>query len=100
MKLWLDDIRDPVQHGHIGWVWARTAKEAIQYLQTGEVEQASLDHDLSVEDTLGMPQGALTGYDVVSWMEENGVWPRLGTRVHSMNPAGRSRMEAVIQKNS
>lgn len=97
MNLWLDDIRDPAEHGCIGWTWARTAIEAIHYLNTGRVECASLDHDLSVDATLGNPQfGELTGYSVVCWMEEYGVWPPGGVRVHSMNPVGRRRMQLVI----
>jgi hypothetical protein len=53
IKLWLDDICDPVQHGKIGWVWVKTAEEAINLLKTGNVVRASLDHDLSIEATIG-----------------------------------------------
>ena len=99
MKLWLDDLRDPAVHGHIGWTWAKTAEEAIALLKTGKVTEASLDHDLSIEATIGAADWAreVTGYDVVCWMEENDVWPRDGTRVHSMNPEGRRRMEFAIE---
>jgi len=103
MKLWLDDIRDPAAYGRIGWTWAKTADEAIAYLQTGEVLQASLDHDLAWEhypwNDTGQPYTERTGYDVVCWMEENNVWPPLGTTVHSANLVGRARMEAVINKH-
>jgi hypothetical protein len=98
MKLWLDDIRDPAHFGCVGWTWAKTADEAIAYLKTGEVTEASLDHDLSVEASIGSAdwRTEVTGYDVVCWMEEHNVWPRNGTRVHSMNPAGKARMEYAI----
>lgn len=96
MKLWLDDLRDPNHHGHIGWTWVKTAEEAIAALQTGTVEEASLDHDLTVEQTLGRFSDEPTGYTVVCWMEEHNVWPPGGTRVHSMNPVGRARMQTVI----
>jgi hypothetical protein len=46
MKLWLDDVRHPWAHGCLGWTWAKTAEEAIAALVTGQVTQASLDHDL------------------------------------------------------
>lgn len=100
IRLWLDDVRDPFEHGHIGWVWAKTANDAIALLETGLVVEASLDHDLSIEATLGQWENEETGYDVVCWMEEHNVWPVNGTRVHSMNPAGKQRMEQVINKCS
>lgn len=102
MKLWLDDVREPWRYGCVGWQWARTAKEAIEFLQTGKVTQASLDHDLAPEHYpwSGVPleQCQGTGYDVVCWMEENSMWPKDGVVCHSQNPVGRARMEAVINK--
>lgn len=46
MRLWLDDVRDPVLHGAIGFHWVKTAEEAISCLRSGQVRFASLDHDL------------------------------------------------------
>lgn len=104
IRLWLDDIRDPALFGYIGWVWAKTAKDAIALLETGLVTEASLDHDLSVEhypwNCKDIDKTTGTGYDVVCWMEEHNVWPVNGTRVHSQNPAGRQRMEQVIKCRS
>lgn len=100
MTLWLDDIREPWKHGYIGCTWAKTADEAIAELKKGSVTFASLDHDLSEQATMGNPgPNEKTGYTVVCWMEENNVWPVDGIRVHSMNPAGKARMEAVIRKH-
>ena len=100
MKLWLDDIREPWKHGCIGFEWAKTHDEAIAPLKTGKVTFASLDHDLSEMATIGQPaRGEKTGYDVVLWMEENDVWPEDGVRVHSMNLAGKARMEAAIRRH-
>jgi len=97
MKLWLDDVRDPLQYGRIGWMWVTTAEDAIAVLKTGAVTQASLDHDLSAMASIGQPAiGEKTGYTVVLWMEENNVWPKDGVEVHSMNPAGAQRMLDVI----
>lgn len=97
MKLWLDDVREPWKHGCLGWEWAKTAVEAIALLRTGVVTEASLDHDLSEAATMGQPApDERTGYTVVCWMEENNVWPVDGVRVHSMNPAGKLRMQQAI----
>lgn len=99
VRMWLDDVRDPATHGHIGWTWCKTYEEAIALLATGTVEAASLDHDLSPMATIGQPApGERTGYDVVCWMEANGVWPRY-VYVHSMNPSGAARMKAAILRN-
>lgn len=100
MKLWLDDIRSPERFGCIGWTWVKTADEAIALLVTGEVTEASLDHDLTVEATLGSPApDERTGYTVVCWMEEHGVWPCDGVVVHSLNPAGKARMQMAIDRH-
>lgn len=105
MKLWLDDIRPPHEHGCLGWTWAKTARESIALLKTGEVTEASLDHDLSFDPmqrcVAGLPpvDGEETGYTVVCWMEEHDVWPADGVRVHSMNPVGRERMRFVIGRH-
>lgn len=99
MTLWLDDIRPPKKYGYPDAYWAKTAEEAIAILQTGAVTFASLDHDLSEMAIWGLsPSEEKTGYDVVRWMEENGVWPSGGVKVHSMNPVGKARMEAVIAR--
>jgi hypothetical protein len=90
MRVWLDDVREPGQHGWEGATWAKTAQEAIRWLATGEVEAISLDHDLG-EGPVG------TGYDVVCWMEEQGVWPP-AVYLHTANPVGRARMLAVLRK--
>ncbi len=99
VDLWLDDLRDPDRHGYIGWTWVKTAHEAIALLATGRVRRASLDHDLTIEQTLGGFSAEPTGYSVVCWMERENIWPPDGVRVHSQNPAGRQRMEQVIRRH-
>lgn len=103
MKLWLDDVRQPWKYGCIGYEWAKTADEAIALLSTGKVTFASLDHDLSWEHYPGSgsqpPYREKTGYDVVCWMEEHDVWPMDGVVVHSMNPVGREKMWAAINRH-
>lgn len=107
MKLWLDDIREPWKHGCIGWGWAKTAAEAIEYLKSGEVTEASLDHDLTEEQMIQggffgkiYEDGHKSGYDVVCWLEQHPeFWPVNGVKVHSANPAGRKRMQQIIDKH-
>ena len=89
MKVFLDDERATPE----GWVRAYWPDEVIQLLESGEVTDLSLDHDLG-DDERG------TGYDVILWVEEavatrSFVPPSLA--VHSANSAARQRMEAGIR---
>ncbi len=113
MKLWLDDIRPAPE----GWTWVYTVQAAAAKLEQGIVTEASLDHDLgacvvclegkSPEQWLeehnyqSMPNCKHfgTGYDLVCWMEETGHWPHNKPTVHSANPAGKKRMQMVIDKH-
>jgi len=113
MKLWLDDIRPAPS----GWHHVKNIREAKDVLITGLVTHASLDHDLgacsecmqgkSVEEWMAdhnnqaMPNCTHfgTGYDLVTWMEENKIWPTEYINVHSANPVGRARMQQVMAKN-
>lgn len=102
VKLWLDDVRNPVDFGCVGWHWVRTADECIAWLQANdpEVVEMSLDHDLGWRATLGMQPKEKTGYDVVLWLEEYPFrWPKGGTHVHSANPVGSKRMQVVIDRH-
>ena len=86
MKLWLDDLRPPPE----GWMWARTVEEAMPHLRSGEVAEASLDHDLG--------EGVEEGHRLVLWMAEHGIWPTQAISVHSSNPPGAEMMAAVIER--
>lgn len=92
MKLWLDDIRPAPE----GWLWVKTAEDAIQVLETGLVTQASLDHDL------GLVPGTLikraTGIKVTDFMAEYDIWPSEGVNVHSANPVAAAAMRATIKR--
>lgn len=91
----------------MGWVWVKSAEDAIDCLNSGHVVEASLDHDLTWDQMarggfLGQvhEDGQKSGYDVVVWLEEHPLyWPVDGVRVHSANPAGRARMEMVIKRH-
>jgi len=88
LRIYLDDLR-PAPNG---WVRVFWPQEAIARLKTGQVTDASLDHDLG-DDQRG------TGYDVLLWIEEavavDGFKPPEIT-VHSANPAAGIRMDAAI----
>ncbi len=88
MRVYLDDERTTPG----GWVRAYWPEQAIALLETGQVEEISLDHDLG-DDARG------TGYDVVLWVEEavalrGFVPPKMS--VHSANSSARQKMQAGI----
>ena len=112
VDMWLDDIRDPAEHGHAGWYWVRTVAQAQRLLELGGVRHASLDHDLGCKLPVLTPENMVpgvfvsdyddaepTGYDLVCWMERTGHWPRERPTVHSANPPGAARMRAAIARS-
>lgn len=89
MRVYLDDERPTPD----GWVRTYWPGEVIALLETGQVRQLSLDHDLG-DDARG------TGYDVVLWIEEAVALrdfkpPRI--EVHSANTSARAKMLAGIR---
>jgi len=89
MRAFLDDWRTAPS----GWRRVEWPDEAIELLETGDVTEISLDHDLGDDD-----KG--TGYDVILWIEEtvatsDFVPPVM--HVHSGNVAARRRMELGIK---
>jgi hypothetical protein len=86
MKLWLDDQRPPPK----GWIWAKTVPVAIELMNTGQVVEASLDHDLG--------EGNAEGYALCLWMAEHDIWPTEGIAIHSANAPGADRITGVIKR--
>lgn len=88
MRVFLDDERGTPE----GWIRVYWPDEAIALLESGQVDELSLDHDLG-DDVRG------TGYDVVLWIEEavalRGFKPPKIT-VHSANSSARDKMIAGI----
>ena len=101
MKLWHDDIRRPPDNS---WKWARTNEQAKELLASGEVVEASLDHDLGLHDEdpdelgahrrVGHDIGA--GYALVEWMCETGYIPAR-VSIHSWNSSGAERMAVALR---
>ncbi|MDR6674620.1 cyclic-phosphate processing receiver domain-containing protein [Xanthomonas sp. 1678] len=89
MRVYLDDERSAPE----GWVRVYWPDEAIALLESGQVDELSLDHDLG-DDLRG------TGYDVVVWIEEavalRGFRPPK-ISVHSANSSARQKMESGIR---
>lgn len=82
-------------------VW--TAAEAIKALETKIFDEVFLDHDLggvATEMTLpDLDEGS--GYDVATYIANMPADKRpYKVTIHSYNPAGAKRMEAVLMKCS
>jgi hypothetical protein len=89
MKVFLDDTRATPE----GWVRAYWPDEVIALLETGEVTELSLDHDLG-DDNRG------TGYDVLLWLEQAAFAGTLRIpeiTIHSANAAAHQRMDAAVR---
>lgn len=88
--LWVDDIRDPRDHGYEGATWAKTSQEAVGLLGTLKWNVISLDHDLG-EDSEA--DGVEVAKALVGMALEGSVayYPQL--YCHSSNPVGRYRIE-------
>jgi len=88
MRVYLDGERATPP----GWVRTLWPDETIALLETGQVTELSLDHDLG-DDARG------TGYDVILWIEEavalRGFAPPK-IAVHSANSSARLKMQAGI----
>jgi hypothetical protein len=92
MKLWVDDFRG----APAGWAWAKTYDEALEALESGAVEQISLDHDLACFNADGEEK---TGYDVAKFIAElafKGQPHPLMWSVHSANPVGIANIRALL----
>lgn len=84
MKVFLDDERKAPE----GWVRTYWPDEVIRLLETGEVTELSLDHDLGDDD-----RG--TGYDVICWIEQAVALRGFKApiiHVHSANPSASEKM--------
>jgi hypothetical protein len=77
MRLWFDDVRPAPP----GWTWAKTVAEAQAFLASGDVEEASLDHDIGGPDCVGYGEPKPTdGTDLVRWM--------MARKILDMHPGG------------
>lgn len=89
MKIFLDDVRDPVPTmGDV--IVVRDAQSAMDLIRTGVVTWISFDHDLGTD---------LTGYDVAMLIEELVFLGDIACpewHIHSANPVGRERIKMAM----
>src|SRR5687768_5286144 len=97
IRLWLDDdLIDRAAPN--GWEHVTTAAAAIEQLESGNVVELSLDHDLGDDERFGR------GIDVVDFLAEQQelhdrrLWPRDGITLHTANPSGRDTMARAIRR--
>ena len=106
MKLQVDDVRS----APIGYLWAKSVKEAMEYIELYEyelrvkipvtikeydklsIELIDLDHDAGNYVSDGGDYIKL-----LDWLEETGR--NYPIHIHSMNLVGVQNMRAIIQKN-
>jgi hypothetical protein len=98
MKMYLDDIRTPIEEFDF---IVRSYDEAIVVIQThGIPDFISFDHDLGVDE-----DGTLlkTGYDLAKWIVDNDLNTtyklpsNFSFKVHSQNPVGRQNIISLLQ---
>jgi hypothetical protein len=85
-NLWLDDIREAPP----GWIWAKTAEDALRVLASVPVSYASLDCDLESEHE--------NGVWFVKQMAKFSLWPEFKPGVHSSNWKLGSEMLKLIRR--
>lgn len=90
MKLFVDDLRNPLDFGLKEYIWVKTVEDAISFLENGTITFASLDHDLGHQ--------LYDGTYLINYIEENNLWPINGVYVHSQNLVGKKRMNDAIKK--
>ncbi|MBD3918527.1 hypothetical protein H8B09_07150 [Paenibacillus sp. PR3] len=88
INLYVDDLRDCPD----GFVLARNYQEAIDLLETHDVDILTLDHDLGEDERGGeLPNG----YDLVKYICENGLRANK-IYLHTDNPVGRRNMYETL----
>lgn len=104
MRLWLDDIRRPLDDT---WTWVKTVDEARDILMSEDVEIASFDSDLGAwerpDGVCGYDPNEPEGWELVEWLTvltrtgEADLWPG-ELRVHTANPVSSKRMREDIER--
>ena len=89
INLYVDDLRDCPE----GFQVARTMEEAIDILETKQVDILSLDHDLGEDSNRNLLP---TGYDLVKLFCERGLHANR-IYLHTDNPVGRDNMYHTLK---
>jgi len=98
MKMYLDDVRTPIEEFDF---LVRSYDEALVVIQKhGIPDFISFDHDLGVDE-----DGTLlkTGYDLAKWIVHNDLNAayklpsNFSFKVHSQNPVGKENIISLLQ---
>lgn len=98
MRVWLDDVRPMPKEGFD--IWVKTAEEALELIESGQVSFMSFDHDLGFNMKTMRCDNVKSGYDVAKRVEQlaaEGTLRRFGWAVHSMNPTGADNIEMALK---
>ena len=107
IKLWVDDLRNPEEFAGMDWHWAKTVTEAIRILDTMEVSEVSLDHDITHAILPGdAPRPSLIyqpvvcpeTYEAVARFIARMPVSKMEIRIHTANPDGAAKMKAVLER--
>lgn len=82
MKVWLDDTRPAPP----GWVWMTRVRDVIAALRAEEVDEVSLDYNLTQTDP------KRDGLDVLKWLYKHPSCPLPVIHFHTANAWGGARM--------
>ena len=93
VKLWLDDERDPPDES---WVWVDNAKSAIAMLNTLDVTEISLDHDLGDENIFGNGYHVLCEIERLVFTDDEYKVPDI--TIHTANPSAKEKMGAGLAR--
>ena len=101
VKLWLDDLRDPVEWTREDdWTWVKTYRDAIYVIDTYPLSHLSLDNDIGdfYVDQYGETREH-EGYEVLRHVIETNGWPEKYINVHSSNAVRMPQMIEDIQRH-
>lgn len=99
IKIWVDDLRQEP----LGWSCVRTITEAIRIIDCYDVEEVSLDHDIThildrtPSGLIGHTSACPETYEPVARYIAAKPGGIKRVHIHTSNPAGAERMAAIIR---
>ncbi len=102
IKLWIDDIRNAPSDE---WVIARTITDAIRILAQWDIEEISLDHDISHQVAIGRVSRpypcdecfcAVAYFILEKYVDNRSAgYPKI--TLHTSNPVGAEKMKNILK---
>ena len=97
IKLWVDDIRTEPE----GWQRARSVTEAIRILDTMEVSEVSIDHDISMKVSVGhgdpRPFASPETFEPVARFIAAKYVPGIVITLHTASSIGAEKMAGILR---